>query len=154
MTTDTDLTPDTIAAILDGTPDDVEEITSWGGPSIEERLAQFEQEFASAWEGMVARVRRQVDFRSPIRTGWGGTLIIASAGYGQIAPNSEEEAAVLRHEADPVSVELSEDGRGFRTDVWHEGDSSDVVYVERWEEGQRTFHGYVDATSRKLVQVG
>ena len=32
--------------------------------------------------------------------------------------------------------------------------SSDVVYVERWDAGQRAFHGYVDVESRKLVQTG
>jgi hypothetical protein len=42
---------------------------------------------------------------------------------------------------------------------WHDpsvdGEFSDgVAYVEKYDAGLRTFHGYVDEVSRKIVQTG
>jgi hypothetical protein len=49
---------------------------------------------------------------------------------------------------------MSADGRGFVTDRWHEGVSTDVVYVEIHRAFAPDFHGWVDRHSRLLVQAG
>jgi hypothetical protein len=53
------------------------------------------------------------------------------------------------------SVTVTSDGRAYVPE-WHDGPvTGDPVYVERWdaEEGL-TFHGWVDPTTRRLVQTG
>ena len=50
---------------------------------------------------------------------------------------------------------LTADGRGARLDAWHQGpESREAVYVERWGDDGRRFHGWVDSESRLLVQAG
>lgn len=55
-------------------------------------------------------------------------------------------------------VVLTEDGRHADLTAWHAGPTTgEAVYVERYEGralARRTFHGYVDPTSRQIVQVG
>lgn len=53
------------------------------------------------------------------------------------------------------AVTLTQDGRGYNRDGWHQGDDGeDAVYVERWTASGREFHGWIDSRSRKLVQAG
>lgn len=48
----------------------------------------------------------------------------------------------------------SADGHSFET-AWHHGPESDeIVYVEIRRRHDRSFHGWVDAESRKIVQAG
>jgi len=51
-------------------------------------------------------------------------------------------------------VRLSSDGRSFLTEWHHEFTSADAVYVEIRRRHGRSFHGWVDAESRKIVQAG
>jgi hypothetical protein len=59
-----------------------------------------------------------------------------------------------------VGNETAPAGRGcqFAAGGWHEGESAEQVYVERYEmRGAafvRVFHGWIDSESRKLVQAG
>jgi hypothetical protein len=112
---------------------------------IQAQLDAWEAEFRTAWERLQAS-----GLGDRISTGWGGSLQIAERGYGWV-----DEALVLSGTATPRSYLLTEDGRGADTTRWHDGPGTgDSVYVERWECGLRTFHGYVDPGSRRVVQTG
>jgi hypothetical protein len=52
-------------------------------------------------------------------------------------------------------IVATSDGRSYRG-AWHDGPVSDdePVRVERWTAAGRTFHGFIDPESRKLVQAG
>ena len=51
-------------------------------------------------------------------------------------------------------VALSSDGRRW-IDGWHTGpESAEAVYVESHIRGGASFHGWVDAVSRRVVQAG
>ena len=51
-------------------------------------------------------------------------------------------------------VKLSADGRSFST-AWHRGpESSESTYVEIRRTDGPSFHGWVDAESREIVQAG
>jgi hypothetical protein len=76
-------------------------------------------------------------------------LTVVELSYGHVP--SED---VLSGRARPIEARLSADGRAFDSSRWHEGESSDEVYVERITAAGRAFHGYVDAQSRRLVQAG
>lgn len=56
---------------------------------------------------------------------------------------------------DDVYLIATDDGGGYEA-VWHSGPRAEEdVYVERWNQlGFREFHGWIDKTSRKLVQTG
>lgn len=103
-------------------------------------LAVFAAEYTAAWDEILDRFRTG-DLRKRIRTGFGGSLIIANADNGPSTLGF---------------ILLTEDGLPASTNEWHTGDEhGDSVYVERWDgPGRRTFHGYVDPVSRKLVQTG
>jgi hypothetical protein len=55
----------------------------------------------------------------------------------------------------PASVaHLSRDGRPW-VSAWHSGaESGEAVYVESYDATGRTFHGWVDAESRRIIQTG
>lgn len=56
---------------------------------------------------------------------------------------------------DAFEVVLTGDGRSYRRGGWHEGpELGEPVYVEVWGVVGRTFHGWIDSVSRKLVQAG
>jgi len=58
---------------------------------------------------------------------------------------------------DPDQVVLTADGRHAITTEWHQGEIGEIegwVYVERWTELGREFHGYIDAVTRQLIQAG
>lgn len=85
--------------------------------------------------------------------GFGGiTMTTFGASYGNVPVES-----VLDGSAKYIEVRASSDGRGYR-DEWHrpeiDGPESESVYVERYDTTGRVFHGFVDAISRKIVQVG
>jgi hypothetical protein len=55
-----------------------------------------------------------------------------------------------------AEIIATSDGRNYIS-KWHEGPRTPhtaAVFVERWTKDGRTFHGYIDATSRKIVQTG
>jgi hypothetical protein len=53
-----------------------------------------------------------------------------------------------------IEVRMSADGRGFVTDVWHEGPEAEAVYVEVHRARGRSFHGWIDGHTRQIVQAG
>ena len=86
---------------------------------------------------------------TPVDTGSGIPLMVHRADYGVVAVDE-----VLNGTAIPVSILATEDGRGAYLNEWHEGASTDSVYVELWTAEGRPFHGWVDRTTRRLVQTG
>lgn len=114
---------------------------------IEKYLADMKAE-GEATLVAVPRMRTGQAFR----TGFGGELIVNHVRY---APHSTE-AEVLAGNGIVVMAELTQDGRNAVTTEWHEGAPSndEWVYVERWTMMGRSFHGYVDSVSRKVVQTG
>ncbi len=69
------------------------------------------------------------------------------------APSVTVEDA-MRGDVPADEVFLSADGHSFET-AWHHGPESDEsVYVEIRRRHDRSFHGWVDAESRKIVQAG
>lgn len=106
-----------------------------------------------AWPEMIARVTGDRSrWRDPLDTGDGIPLIATLARY----PHGTAEDDVLAGVAIPEYVELTGDGRYARWQEWHTGPGSwsDSVYYERWRDGVRIGHGWLDAESRKLVQSG
>ena len=85
------------------------------------------------------------------RTGFGGTLTVNTVSYGHADLDE-----VLAGTADAEMVVLTEDGRTADWMVWHDGaPTSDTwVYYERWTPEGRLAHGFVDPTTRRLVQAG
>jgi hypothetical protein len=70
-----------------------------------------------------------------------------------------EVAAIINHEAAPKAFTATSDGRHVDDGGWHFGEpDGDAVYFERYElDGWRyvrVSHGWVDATSRRIVQIG
>lgn len=81
----------------------------------------------------------------------GMPLIVNRLSYGNV-----ETDAVLNGTAKPIEAVLTSDGRSYLP-VWHKADDgpeTSSVYVERWTVAGMDFHGFVDAASRKIVQVG
>lgn len=113
--------------------------------------ARYEAEAARAWTGIVERATRRIDRTDPIQTGAGIALTVSLLRY----PLGTPEEAVLAGTAVPEYAELTEDGRYARWQEWETGPGSGTdVYYERWENGTRVAHGWLDAESRKLVQSG
>lgn len=86
-------------------------------------------------------------------------------GYGGIPVTTQrahygfaDEAAVLAGTATAEWVLATSDGRSFDGE-WHDeavdGPFADeTVYVERYSERGREFHGFIDSVSRRVVQTG
>lgn len=69
-------------------------------------------------------------------------------------PAGTDLEAIQRGDLPADEVFLSSDGRAFVME-WHSGpESDDAVYVEVRRRHDRSFHGWVDAESRKIVQAG
>lgn len=95
-------------------------------------------------------------------------LVVARRSWPKGADQSAAAAAALdRGDFDafiealgaPESVQLSEDGRAFATSRYCWCDDVSVtleeqVYVERWSENGREFHGWVHRDCRYLTQTG
>lgn len=105
-----------------------------------------------AWDEMVARVTGDRSrWREPLDTGAGIPLTATLARYPKGTPEDDVIAGV----ATPEYVELTGDGRYARWQEWETGPGSGSdVYYERWQDGVRIAHGWLDAESRKLVQSG
>jgi hypothetical protein len=115
-------------------------------------LDGYTAEYNAAWSNIVAAVaaRGTPNRLTPIRTGFGGALIVHQVSYGHV-----DVDAVLDGTAAPLEALLTEDGRGADIFTWHTGEQTgESVYVERWTPAGRTFHGYVDPASRQVVQTG
>lgn len=91
--------------------------------------------------------------RDKVDTGSGVPLIVNRLSYGHA-----DVEDVLSGSATPIEATLTSDGRSY-FGGWHDADidgpfSDGGVYVERWSAAGRDFHGWIDPTSRKLVQTG
>lgn len=114
----------------------------------------------AAYEAIIARAQAEYDTFAQVlatpglrcggsyQTGAGIPLAIATIGY---PADATEDDVIARRAVGNVHW-LSEDGRGWEA-TWAEG-TGDDVYVERWNDGRRTFHGWVDRTSRRITQAG
>lgn len=115
--------------------------------------AEYEAEAAEAWVNLVAVIQSSGAERlRAVRTGFGGAVVPVAATY----PVNVAEDAVVARTAVPEEILATEDGSWAEPGVWHQGPESDepTVYYERWRDGVRVGHGYVDAASRRLVQSG
>lgn len=79
----------------------------------------------------------------------GITLTVAQASYGKV-----DVADVIAGVAAPVEAIATSDGRHADLSGWHEGQSSDQIFFERYDARGRVSHGWIDRTSRRLVQAG
>lgn len=124
------------------------------GLSIEDMLARMRVEFDSAWMGFYLRLAVPEARLVPVDTGAGIPLIVAQVSYGR---NADVEA-VIAGKAIPEQVIATADGRHAvlaAHDPQVDGPFGESVYVERWTGPScRPFHGWIDATSRKIVQWG
>lgn len=89
------------------------------------------------------------------RTGWGGSLVCHSVTYDAVDTIDD----VIAGHGHAVTTVLTEDGRHAITTEWHTGpETGESIYAERYElsaDGlRRTWHGYVDPTTRKVTQTG
>lgn len=82
--------------------------------------------------------------------GFGGMKVTTQhVSYGHVPVE-----AVLDGTANAVEVTATSDGRGYIPE-WHSGaESGETAYVERYTTAGRTFHGFIDSVSRKIVQSG
>jgi hypothetical protein len=86
--------------------------------------------------------------------GMGGvTVTTVHAEFGKIT-NEEYEAGAMA-----VRVTATSDGGRYAQGEWHREEhdgafSDETVYVETYDRVGRTFHGYIDKVSRKIVQTG
>jgi hypothetical protein len=83
----------------------------------------------------------------------GAEMIVNQCGWSREAEAEFGIDAIIAGEVAAERWTITQDGRGYIAE-WHQGESADAVYVERWEDGGRAFHGWVDVTSRKIVQAG
>lgn len=92
-------------------------------------------------------------FTADCRTGVesaGMPLLVAQRGWAAGTTIEQIDAGLPAER-----VTLTTDGRHAITGEWHTGESDAQVYVERWSAlAGREFHGWIDATSRRLVQSG
>lgn len=90
--------------------------------------------------------------RKPLTTfvGYGGIKVTTVHASFGVVPVED----VISGKAPAVEVTATSDGRGAFTSCWHEGPESDAVYVERYSDRGREFHGWVDKVTRRLVQTG
>lgn len=113
--------------------------------SLEARLAEFAAEYDAAWENLSA-----ARLGDPVRTGFGGAVAVTRRDFGKARAD-----LVMAGKVAPIQILATEDGRAASLSEWHQGDPTGYsVYVELWEPAGRVFHGYVDPTSRRLVQTG
>ena len=113
-------------------------------------IAQSQAEYAAAWNGLVAQSTSKGDARFvPVQTGAGVGLIVRSCSFGKV-----EVEAVLAGEVEPVEIIATQDGLGYVAE-WHDGpETGPAIYVERWCSIGRRFHGFIDPTTRRIVQAG
>lgn len=80
----------------------------------------------------------------------GVTMTVCQLGYGSIT------IAELNAGAAPTTLLATEDGHFANTAEWHAGPSGaeNLVFVERYIGAARVFHGWIDQTTRRLVQSG
>lgn len=80
-------------------------------------------------------------------------MVVCLRSYGADTP----EADVIAGTAVPCEVVLTEDGGQYHRDGWHQGPVGPAdtwVAFERWTTEGRVAHGFVDPSSRRLVQAG
>jgi len=81
----------------------------------------------------------------------GITMTVCQLGYGRIT------LAELNAGATPTTLTATEDGLHANTLEWHDGPgegAETAIFVERYVGAARIFHGWVDQTTRKLLQAG
>lgn len=88
--------------------------------------------------------------RDTVDTGAGTPLQVNLREYGHV-----DQQDIIDRVAVPHTVTLTQDGRGYDRDTRHTGPpTGPLVYVERWTPQGRQFHGWIDPTTRQLVQAG
>lgn len=81
---------------------------------------------------------------------YGGDLIVVHRSF----PKGTEVEMILEGRVPADRVDLAADGKPWAAG-WHVGETTgEPVYVERHVLDGRGLHGWVDPTSRRLVQVG
>lgn len=106
-----------------------------------------------AWATLCAIVScRTSELRTtPVDTGSGVRLIV----HGATWPKGANLNEVLNGTLPPVEIVATGDGRSLDPTRWHDGDpTGEWVYAERWSPAGLLFHGWIDPTSRQLLQVG
>lgn len=115
-------------------------------------IARMQMESENAWTNLVCQSRATGAARfEKVQTGAGVGMIANKVTYAKTATVEE----VLARKGDVAEIIATEDGRSF-VNAWHEGES-DIdtwVYFERYVDGARVSHGYLDPTSRRIVQTG
>lgn len=76
-------------------------------------------------------------------------LTVQHVSYGQVPVES-----VLSGEAAAIECTATQDGRHYDRRGWCECGSDDAVFVERWTQVGREFHGWICTGCRRLVQAG
>jgi hypothetical protein len=129
-------------------------------------LAEAKRKMDAAFGALTAARHAAQWPRPAVDTGEGIPLIPNQCSYGTAAERGFEDEdlfldAVIACRVLPLSIVATEDGMAADTSRWHSGPSEHSVYVERWERsmdggdaGRRTFHGWIDSTSRRLTQTG
>jgi len=108
-------------------------------------IEKSEAQFAATLAAFPAMRTGQVH-----ETGQDIALMVVEMRYAKGTTDEQ----VIRHTVAPEMVVMTSDGRPAEFNTWHEGTSTDSVYYERWTAAGRIAHGWVDATSRRLVQAG
>jgi hypothetical protein len=83
----------------------------------------------------------------------GAQMIVCQCGWSREAEQEFGIDAIIAGEVAAERWTITQDGRSYIAQ-WHKGESAGAVYVERWEDGGRAFHGWIDVDSRKIVQAG
>lgn len=102
-----------------------------------------------------ATIRHTNDATGTPWDNWSDDLKVVHRSWG-VHPNltDVELADVLASPA--VEVTLTGDGRRADRSGWHNGDTDIDTWVpyEVWTAKGREAHGYIDATTRRIVQAG
>lgn len=84
----------------------------------------------------------------------GAELIICQCGWTAEAEAEFGIEAIIAGTIDPDRYWIAtQDGRGMIA-AWHEGESAEAIYYERWSADGSGAHGWIDAESRRITQAG
>lgn len=150
-----EVSPMSTTTILAGSEDRLRALMA--GPA-EEYLAVCEVEAAAFAEGFASIRSGEIH-----ATGWAAChgLTVSSTSFGQPPADVADDLDALvawTKTAPTIGAVLTEDGRPAHSAVWHAGaPTGDPVYFEVYTaagDELRQVHGYVDPTSRRVVQYG
>lgn len=85
---------------------------------------------------------------------FGAELQVASCKWSAETEQAHGTEAIIAKQVAADGFVATMDGRAM-AGGWHEGlESGQEVYFERYEAGECVSHGWLDAESRQIVQVG